>query len=123
MVQGRWRDYMFSGEGRFRLPSIIPGYGSPSLALGGLLGDLRQAPLGIPLPVTRPGASSPDNINLPGKVRLLNARLEMPTANRNVVVPLSFTYSNRTDLIKEQDVRVSIGLSVRFDSLFPSADK
>jgi hypothetical protein len=123
MDKGRWRDYMFSGEGRFRLPSIIPGYGAPSLALGGLFGDLRQAPLGIPLPVTRPGASSPDNINLPGKVRLLNARLEMPTANRNVVVPLSFTYSNRTDLIKEQDVRVSIGLSVRFDSLFPSAAK
>lgn len=120
MGQGLWRDYMISGEARFRLRQFHADQGVPSVSFGGLVGDLRQAPLGIPFTAVRPGAANPDAINKPGAIRLFNARLEMPTANRNVVIPISFTYSNRTDLIKEEDVRGSIGISIRFDSLFPA---
>lgn len=49
-------------------------------------------------------------------------RLEVPTVNRNIVVPLSFTYSNRTDLIKEEDVRASIGITIRLTDVRMQAE-
>jgi hypothetical protein len=59
-------------------------------------------------------------IDLAGSFRAFNARLEFPTANKSVTVPFSFTYANRTDLNKETDVRGSFGMTIRFDSFFPT---
>jgi hypothetical protein len=42
----------------------------------------------------------------------------MPTANNAIRIPISFTYSNRTELIKESDVRGQVGISFNLDALF-----
>jgi hypothetical protein len=41
-----------------------------------------------------------------------------PAANNTVRIPLSFTASNRTELIKEADVRGRFGVSFNLDALF-----
>jgi len=46
--------------------------------------------------------------------------LEFPTVNNGVTIPVSFTDANRTDLNKESEVRGSVGLTLRFDSVFPT---
>ena len=57
-------------------------------------------------------------INKPGHIGVFQSKLEFPTANNAMRIPLSFTYSNRTELINESDVRGQIGISFNLDSLF-----
>jgi outer membrane lipopolysaccharide assembly protein LptE/RlpB len=49
---------------------------------------------------------------------VFQAKLEMPTAKNAMRIPLSFTYSNRTELINESDVRGQIGISFNLDAMF-----
>ncbi len=120
-MNGAFRSWQVSAMGTFLLKEI-PNMGKTTLSFGGLIGDLHQQPLGFDYTV--PLVNDPTKsvaINLTGPVRAFNARLEFPTANKSVTIPISFTYSNRTDLQKEADVRGSIGITVRFDSFFPTA--
>ena len=118
-MSGNFRNWQVGGSATFLLKEI-PNFGKTTLSFSGLIGDLRQQPLGFDYTVPLP--SDPTQmvkVDLTGSIRAFNAKLEFPTANKSVTIPVSFTYTNRTDLQKEADVKGSIGLTLRFDSFFP----
>jgi hypothetical protein len=117
-MRGAFRDWQVSGQAALRLVEIND-WGAAMVSFGGLFGDIRQRPLGIDLMTVNPLTGDSTKLNQPGRVGLFQFRFELPTAQRNVVIPFSLTYSNRTDLIKEEDVKASIGITIRFDSIFP----
>ena len=53
-----------------------------------------------------------------GHIGLFQVKLEFPAANNTIRIPLSFSYSNRTELIKESQVRGQVGVSLNLDGLF-----
>jgi hypothetical protein len=119
-MNGHFRDWHVSAAAKFLLKEI-PNFGKTTLSFGGLFGNLHQQPLGFDYTV--PLVSDPtktQKIDLKGTFGAFNARLEFPTANKSVTIPLSFTWASRTDLNKETDVRGSVGITLRFDSLFPT---
>lgn len=119
-MNGNFRDWQVSASGTFLLKEI-PNFGKTTLGFGGLAGNLHQQPLGFDYTV--PLVNDPtktQKIDLAGTFYAFHTRLEFPTANKSVTIPLSFTWSNRTDLIKEADVRGQIGITIRFDSFFPA---
>jgi hypothetical protein len=119
-MDGHFRDWQISAAATFLLKEI-PNFGKTTLSFGGLVGNLHQQPLGFAYTV--PLANDPtktQTIDLKGTFAAFNARLEFPTLNKSVTIPVSFTYANRTDLNKEADVRGSVGITLRFDSLFPT---
>jgi len=120
-MHGYFRDWQVSGEAALRLKEV-ENWGAFSAHFGGLFGNIHQRPLGIDLSAVNPITGDATKLNQPGTLRLFQFRFEVPTANRSIVIPFSLTYSNRTDLIKEEDVRASVGISLRFDSLFPQAN-
>ena len=61
------------------------------------------------------------NRRRPGTLGGFQAKLELPTANAAVRIPILFTSASRTELIKESGVRAQFGLSLNADSLFVPA--
>ena len=112
-MPNHFRDVRVGLEGKFKLRSLA-GYGRPVLAFAGLYTLLNQEPLG--LGITFNGA----DIKTRGHIGVFQAKLEFPTANNSMRIPLSLTVSNRTELIKESEVRGQIGVSFNLDSLFAS---
>lgn len=53
-----------------------------------------------------------------GGIGFFQSKLTIPAADSVVKIPISFTVANRTELIKEKDVRGTIGVTFDFDSLF-----
>lgn len=111
-MDSTFRDFRFDIQGEFRLRDI-DNWGAPTLSFSGLYVYLNQEPLGLGI-LTFNQTEIQDR----GHIGLFQAKFEMPTANNAVRVPLSFTYSNRTELIKESDARGQIGISFNLDSLF-----
>jgi hypothetical protein len=107
-----FRDLRLGVEGKFKLRTI-EGYGRPTLSFAGLYAFLNQEPLGLGLI-----AFNEAQIKERGHIGLFQAKFEFPTAKNGMRIPLSLTVSNRTELIKESDVRGQIGLSFNLDSLF-----
>lgn len=106
------RDIRVGVEGKFKLRSLT-GYGRPTLSFAGLYTYLNQSPLGLGITAIT-GASITER----GHIGVFQTKLEFPAANNGVRIPLSLTVSNRTELIKESDVRGQIGVSFNLDSLF-----
>jgi hypothetical protein len=52
-----------------------------------------------------------------GHIGFFQAKLTIPMKDSGMKVPISITASNRTELIKEEDVRGSIGLTLDLDTL------
>lgn len=113
-IGGRWRDFQAGGQATIRFRQVRS-FGAPALSLAGLWLHLAQPPLGFMVPTFN---ESP--INQPGNVGVFQAKLELPTANAAVRVPISFTYASRTELIQESDVRGQIGITLNLDGLFPN---
>lgn len=111
-MPGRFRDVKAGLEGKFRLRDIA-NYGAPALTFAALYVYLHQEPLGLGLV-----AFNDAQVNEPGHIGVFQTKLELPTANNAIRIPLSFTYSNRTELIRETDVRGQIGISFNLDALF-----
>jgi hypothetical protein len=53
----------------------------------------------------------------PGWLHLLQARLTIPVKGSGVKVPVSVSFANRTELIKEKTIRGQIGLTLDMDVL------
>ena len=111
-MSGSFRDLKAGVEGTFRLRDLS-NYGAPALSFAALYVYLHQEPLGLGLV-----AFNDADINKPGHIGVFQAKLELPTANNAMRIPLSFTYSNRTELINETDVRGQIGISFNLDAVF-----
>ena len=54
---------------------------------------------------------------LKGHIAIVQVKLTVPVKNSGIKVPLSITASNRTELIKEKDVRASFGVTFDLDAL------
>ena len=108
-----FRDIRLGIEGKFKLRALN-GYGRPTLSFAGLYTYLHQSPLGLGI------AFNGVSIAEKGHIGVFQTKLEFPAANNGVRIPLSLTVSNRTELIKESDVRGQIGVSFNLDSLFAS---
>ena len=114
-MPGKFRDFRFSGEAQFKMREI-QNYGTPTLSFAGLYAYLHQQPLGLGLVAFNDAA-----IKEKGHIRLLQIKLTLPTSNAAITFPISFTYSNRTELIKESEVRGQIGFAFNLDALFKTA--
>ncbi len=57
-------------------------------------------------------------INRTGGIGAFQSKLLIPVKGSGVKIPISFTYANRTELIRENDVRGNIGITFDLDSLF-----
>jgi hypothetical protein len=108
---GRVRDYRIAGQFDIPLPDIA-NIGKPTLSFAGLYLHLLEEPLGQQVTVNNVAVSST------GGVGLFQAKLTIPAKGSGVKIPISFTAANRTELIKERDVRGAIGVTFDFDSLF-----
>jgi hypothetical protein len=111
-MSGSFRDFKLGLAGTFRLRDLA-NFGAPALSFAALYVYLHQEPLGLGLIAFNDAA-----VNKPGHIGVFQAKLELPTAKNAMRIPLSFTYSNRTELINETDVRGQIGISFNLDALF-----
>ena len=103
-----WRDLQFGAK----IDMPIKGLAG-TITLSGLFVDLHQAPLGINLMLN--GVS----VTQPGKIGLFQAKYTK-TLSSGVQVPISITYSNRTDLVKESTVQGDIGITFDYSKLVAS---
>ena len=62
------------------------------------------------------GSTTPE-VNKPGHIGVSQAKLEFRPPTNAMRIPLSFTYSNRTELINETDVRGQIGISFNLEAV------
>jgi hypothetical protein len=62
-------------------------------------------------------ASSPAAVAGRGTIGVVQAKITIPVKGSGLKIPLSITASNRTELIKEKDVRASFGFSFDLDPL------
>jgi hypothetical protein len=108
---GNVRDYRFAGQTDIPLPEIPP-LGKPTLSLSGLFLSLLEEPLGQQVLVNGVAESRRGNIGL------FQAKVSFPVKNAGIAIPISITASNRTELIKENDVRGSIGVTFNLDHIF-----
>lgn len=110
-MRGHFRDARVGVEGKWKLRSL-KGYGRPTLSFAALYTFLNQSPLGLGVAVNGVGVAER------GHIWVVQTKFELPTANNSIRIPISVTYANRTELIKESDVRGQIGISFNLDSLF-----
>lgn len=111
-MPSHFRDLRAGVEGKFKLRGLN-NYGRPTLSFAGLYTYLNQSPLGIAI-------TAPNGVPIAekGHIGVFQTKLEFPAGNNGVRVPLSLTFSNRTELIKESEVRGQIGVSFNLDHLF-----
>ena len=115
--KGHWRDVQI-GLNSTLLLRQIPEFGNPVLSFAGVWMYLHQKPLGS-LSVE---VFNNAKVNRAGPLWLFQTKLEIPTANAAVRVPISFTYASRTEMVKESDVRGQLGISLNMDALFAGSN-
>ncbi len=108
---GSLRDVQVSAQLDFPLKEI-QNIGKPTLSFAGQFLSLREEPLGAKILVNSVAVSTKGNIGL------LQAKFTIPTKSTGVSIPISVTWANRTELIKEKEVRANFGLSFDLDKLF-----
>jgi hypothetical protein len=107
----RVRDFRFSGQVDIPMKEIA-NVGKPTLTFSGVFLNLLQEPVGQQVIVN--GVA----VTRTGVIGLGQAKLTVPVKGSGVKIPISFTVANRTELIKEHDVRGAIGVTFDLDSLF-----
>lgn len=103
----RIRDFQFSGQMDVPLGDPL-GLGPTFLSVSGRYERLLQdatTPAGIVIPNTK------------GDLGFGQAKLTIPIKGTGVKIPFSFTFSNRTELITEREVRGNFGLTLDLDTL------
>jgi hypothetical protein len=108
---GSVRDWRLSGQIDIPLPEV-PEIGKSTLTFSGLFLSLLEEPLGQKVLVNGVAESRT------GKIGLFQAKFTVPVKGAGLKIPISLTSSNRTELIKEKDVRGSIGVTFDLDSIF-----
>lgn len=105
---GRVRDFNFSGQGDLGLGDVR-GIGNLVLSFSGKYQRLME------------DAMTPDGMavmNTKGDLVYGQAKLTIPIKGLGVKMPISVTLSNRTELIKEKEVRGNIGFTFDLDTIF-----
>jgi hypothetical protein len=53
-----------------------------------------------------------------GDIALGQGKLVIPIGDTGLKIPISFTFANRTELIKEKEVRANFGITIDFDAIW-----
>jgi hypothetical protein len=119
----RWRDVQVAGQLDRRL-SEIPRFGHAVATFALYYQWMRSdALIKLPAGTVAPGtgielpAEASTLLGTKGHIVVAQAQLTIPMGE-TVKVPISWTWANRSELIKEQDVRGQIGLTLDLDGLF-----
>ena len=119
----RFRDLQFAAQLDRRLASIAT-IANPVLTFAAYYQWMKEDAL-LEIPATDlvpgtgialPGGAS-SLLGTKGHIGIGQVKLSFPMGE-NVKVPLSVTWANRTQLIKERDLRAQIGFTLDLDSLF-----
>lgn len=111
----RFRDFQFAGQFDVPIPKVANVFDltfSAALRYERLAEDL---PLDTFLdPLQRLIVAT----NTKGDVGIAQAKITLRIPNTEIEIPFSFSYSNRTELIKESELRGNFGFSYNLDALF-----
>lgn len=108
---GSLRDVQAAAQLDWPLPEILK-VTNMVLSFSGQFISLREEPLGQMVIINTKAVSTKGNIGLG------QAKLTIPVKGSGVQIPISITWSNRTELILEKDVRANIGITFDLDKLF-----
>ena len=108
---GRLRDGQASLQLDVPLPEIMKTT-NMVLSFSGQFVRLLEQPLGAPVIVNTKSVTATGNIGL------AQAKLTIPVKGSGVQIPISITWSNRTELVLEKDVRANFGVTFDLDKLF-----
>jgi hypothetical protein len=111
-MRGNFRDFQVSGKLDVPVGNVPSFIAKGTLTFSGLFEHLHQKPLGINLTI------NDQTVNQPGNIGVFQAKYSIPIGDSGIQVPISFTASNRTELIKEKEMRGNIGISFDLDKLF-----
>lgn len=104
----RIRDFQFAGQ--FDVPLGDPlGFGQSTLSFGGRyerLMDDAMTVAGTIVPKTK------------GDIAFGQIKLSIPIKGTGLKIPFSVTFANRTELVKERDIRGNFGFTFDLDTLF-----
>lgn len=119
----RWRDVQAAAQLDRRL-SEIPRFGYAVATFAFYYQWMRDdALINIPAGTTAPGtgielpAEASTVLDTKGHIVIFQSQLTIPMGE-TVRVPFSVTWSNRSELIKEKDVRAQVGFTLDLDPLF-----
>jgi len=110
-MKGNFRDFQLAGKWDISIGHVPAFVAKGTLTLSGLFEHLHQKPLGIDLLI------SDQKVNQPGNIGVFQAKYSIPVGDSGVQIPISFTASNRTELVKEKDMRGNIGITFDLDKL------
>jgi hypothetical protein len=104
----RVRDFQFATQLDMPFGELGLGMGKPVLSFAGryerLMADATLA--GLPVP------------NTEGDIGVGQIKLVIPIKNSGVRIPFSFSFANRTELIREKEVRGNFGFTFDLDTIF-----
>jgi hypothetical protein len=109
-MSGQFRDFNAGGS----ISTPLGKVGSAGLVTATVAArymNLHQKPLGVDV------LFNTTKVNTPGNIGWIQGKLTFPGPSKGIKIPLSFTYSNRTELIDEKDVRVNVGFSFDLDAI------
>jgi hypothetical protein len=107
--QGRVRDFQFAGQFDVPFGEVGLGLGKPVLSFAGRYERLMSDA------TTAAGTFAP---NTRGDIGVGQLKLTIPVKNSGIRIPLSFSFANRTELIKEKETRGNFGFTFDPDTLF-----
>lgn len=119
----RFRDFQIAGQLDRRL-GMVPNFGYAVLTLGGYFQYMQDDSVVIIGPgnvvpnsgIVLPGTAA-TLVGTNGTIGVAQAKVSIPIGS-TLKVPLSLTWSNRTELTNEKDIRAQIGMILDFDALF-----
>ena len=110
-MSGNFRDLQVGGKWDIPIGHVPSFIARGTLTFSGLYEHLHQKPLGITISI------DDQKVNKPGDIGVFQAKYSIAIGDSGVQIPISVTASNRTELIKENDVRGNIGITFDLDKL------
>jgi hypothetical protein len=110
VAANRVRDAQFSSQVDVPVATSVPKLGNVVLSFSGKYQF-------IPDDVLTTSAATGTGMALKGNIAIGQAKFTIPVKGSGVKIPLSLTVSNRTELIKETNVRGNIGITFDLDSI------
>lgn len=105
----RIRDFQFATQFDVPFGELGMGIGKPVLSFAGRYERLMADA------TTFAGTTVP---NTQGDIRVGQIKLVIPIKNSGVRIPISFSFANRTELLKEKELRGNFGFTFDLDTLF-----
>jgi len=109
-------DHKFGGTNATVAPTLSAGYYFQYMVDKALI-NLPSSALAPGTSIPLPGNAS-ELLNTTGPIHLGQVKVSFSIRNSGLNIPIALTFSNRTDLIKGNDVRGNFGISYDLDSLF-----